>query len=232
MARSLDAAYTIGMRRLGAGLGRNMGALLPTLALSVSLVFGAAAWSAQRRAQALGENGWAALFGVRQRFEPLDFDPKPLKRAQPAPIVEQAAMIFLPAVQLAGRHDAIAANDPRKAAPSFSADERPTVTVYLAPWSTYCHDAVAEIKEMRRKLEARGVATRVVLGLDGQSQLDSFAAELGGDVVFEPGGQTSNPAGGVPAFVVSDGGKVVAARLGVFSTDGEGAGWALAKLGR
>lgn len=213
------------MRRI---IAKHPTAILPAIGLAVSLIFAAVALHAHRRAQTLGETGFAVLLGARERFEPVNFDPKPLRRTDAAPV--EASMISFPPAELTTRFSRIGISP--GARPSFGLDDKPALTIYLAPWSPYCRDELDRVRVMREQLAARGVATRIVLGLDSQDKLDELANELGGDVLFEPNGRTSNPTSGVPAFVVSDASKVVATRVGGFDGALEAAGWVLGRLGR
>ena len=86
--------------------------------------------------------------------------------------------------------------------------------VYLAPWCPHCRNATPMILALREYLKTRGVTTRVIIGLDKDGPVRAYAATFGPDTFLDPQGRVS-PAGGVPAFLVTDPtGKVVGQRSG------------------
>jgi hypothetical protein len=103
---------------------RDLGTVLPTAGLSASLLFGAVAWHAHYQARHSGETGFATLFGVRESFDPMDFNPKPLRRAEPAPALD---------VEKAPRFDPLSGGAYAKPSLSLVGDGRPVVTIFLAP---------------------------------------------------------------------------------------------------
>jgi hypothetical protein len=82
------------------------------------------------------------------------------------------------------------------------------LTVYVAPWCHYCRGATPMILALRGYLEKKGVATRVVVGLDRPEAVLAYAKVFGPDTFLDPNGR-AQPASGVPNFRVSDPGGVI-----------------------
>lgn len=92
------------------------------------------------------------------------------------------------------------------------------LTVVVAPWCGVCHQAAPDIIRLRGFLDANGVASRVVVGLDEIGPIREFAAEFGPDSLLDPG-RVMSPRG-VPLFLVSDRtGKVLKVVNGFPQTD-------------
>lgn len=92
------------------------------------------------------------------------------------------------------------------------------LTVVVAPWCGVCHRAAPDIVRLRGFLDASGVASRVVVGLDRIDPLREFAAEFGSDALLDAGGAMTPR--GVPIFLISDRtGKVLRVVNGFPRTD-------------
>jgi len=77
------------------------------------------------------------------------------------------------------------------------------LTVLVAPWCGVCHGAVPEIVAFRRWLDARGVASRVIVGAsDDLPAIKDFAKEFGADALLDP--EQTVGSRSVPLFLVSD----------------------------
>lgn len=76
------------------------------------------------------------------------------------------------------------------------------LTAVVAPWCGVCHRVTPDIVRLRRHLDAAGVSSRVVVGLDQLPALKEFAALYGPDALLDEGGAVA--ARGVPLFFVSD----------------------------
>lgn len=82
------------------------------------------------------------------------------------------------------------------------------LTVLVAPWCGVCHQVAGDVVNLRRYLDAKGVPTRVVVGLASLEDIKPFAETFGPDALLDPDG--SFRARGVPLFVVTDSnGKVL-----------------------
>lgn len=77
------------------------------------------------------------------------------------------------------------------------------LNVYLAPWCGYCRAATPAILELREHLKARGVATRVVIGMDKLESVTDYARLFGGETALDPANAVG-VSGGVPHFYVTD----------------------------
>lgn len=76
--------------------------------------------------------------------------------------------------------------------------------VYVAPWCPQCRRAHGMILESVDRLEAEGIETTVVLGMDDQAALESYAADFPFPVHLDPGRKLYDQldARGVPYFAV------------------------------
>ncbi len=89
-------------------------------------------------------------------------------------------------------------------APSLaSCPDHKCLTVYVAPWCGACHMATPLILELRRYLSSRGVATRIVVGMDEPAAVRQYAKAFGPDTLMDPAGDLR--VDGTPYFFVSDG---------------------------
>ncbi len=90
-----------------------------------------------------------------------------------------------------------------KTAPSLAACPAPKcLTVYVAPWCGACHMASPVILQLRRYLASRGVATRIIVGMDEPAAVRSFARAFGPDTLLDPAGDLR--VDGTPYFFVTD----------------------------
>lgn len=76
------------------------------------------------------------------------------------------------------------------------------LTVYVAPWCGYCRAATPAIRALRVFLAGKGVATRIVVGMDRPEALRDYAREFGPDTLLDAG--RAMAVNGVPHFYVSD----------------------------
>ncbi len=77
------------------------------------------------------------------------------------------------------------------------------LTVLVAPWCGVCHGAAKDIVALRRWLDARGVASRVIVGAsDDRAAVAEFGREFGPDALLDFD-QTMHTRS-VPLFLVSD----------------------------
>lgn len=76
------------------------------------------------------------------------------------------------------------------------------LTVYVAPWCGYCRAATPAIRTLRVYLADKGVATRVVVGMDQLDALREYAKDFGPDTMLDSGRALA--VGGVPHFYVTD----------------------------
>jgi hypothetical protein len=75
------------------------------------------------------------------------------------------------------------------------------LTVLVAPWCGVCHQVAGDVVNLRRYLDAKGVPTRVVVGLASLEEIKGFAETFGPDALLDPDGAFR--ARGVPLFVVT-----------------------------
>lgn len=75
------------------------------------------------------------------------------------------------------------------------------LTVLVAPWCGVCHQVSGDVVRLRRHLDSRGIASRVVVGLASLEEIRPFAARFGPDTLLDPEGAFS--ARGVPLFVTT-----------------------------
>lgn len=75
------------------------------------------------------------------------------------------------------------------------------LTVLVAPWCGVCHQVAGDVVNLRRYLDAKGVPTRVVVGLASLEEVKGFAETFGPDALLDPDGAFR--ARGVPLFVVT-----------------------------
>lgn len=94
------------------------------------------------------------------------------------------------------------------------------VVVYVAPWCPHCQAATNDILEMRSLLKPRGIGVHVIVGMDDDDKVASYAEKFGPDTMLDP--QKTAPTGnGVPNFsVIDDGGGVSLRRAG--APEGQG----------
>ncbi len=78
------------------------------------------------------------------------------------------------------------------------------LTVVVAPWCGVCHAIVPYILALRHYLAAKGVATRIVVGLAPLNVLRPFAVPFGLDTQLDPLPGLVPANEGVPMFVVTD----------------------------
>ena len=76
------------------------------------------------------------------------------------------------------------------------------LTVYVAPWCGYCRAATPMIKELRGILRSRGVESWVIVGLDAEPSLRTYAREFGQGALVDVN-RAIDP-GGVPHFFMVD----------------------------
>ncbi|MDX6770150.1 MAG: hypothetical protein SF051_11510 [Elusimicrobiota bacterium] len=76
------------------------------------------------------------------------------------------------------------------------------LTVLVAPWCGVCHQVSGDVIRLRRYLDEKGVASRVVVGLATLEEIAPFAARFGPDALLDPDGAFR--ARGVPLFVTTD----------------------------
>ena len=82
------------------------------------------------------------------------------------------------------------------------------LTVYVAPWCRYCRAATPMILALRGYLQKKGVATRIIIGLDRPEAMLAYAKTFGPDTFLDPNGR-AQPASGVPNFRISDANGVI-----------------------
>lgn len=100
----------------------------------------------------------------------------------------------------------------RSAAPLSSCATAKCLTIYVAPWCGYCRQATPLILETRRYLDARGVETRVIVGLDHPEPVQNYARLFGPATLLDINGSFS--VSGVPHFYVSDASGKILKELG------------------
>lgn len=77
------------------------------------------------------------------------------------------------------------------------------LTVLVAPWCGVCRAEAPNLVQFRRWLSARGVSSRVVVGLSNDPQaVRAFAAQFGPDALMDPDEALGSRA--TPLFLVSD----------------------------
>ena len=83
------------------------------------------------------------------------------------------------------------------------------LTILVAPWCGVCRAEAPNFVVLRHWLDARGISSRVVVGLsDDKAAVEKFAAEFGADALLDTGGVLSSRS--TPLLLVSDReGKVV-----------------------
>ncbi|MEK7657473.1 MAG: TlpA disulfide reductase family protein [Elusimicrobiota bacterium] len=81
------------------------------------------------------------------------------------------------------------------------------LTVVVAPWCGVCRTKAELIKRLGAIVKARGVETRVVVGMDTEEAVREFAREFGPDTLLDPAGRLR--VAGVPHFLVSDSSGVI-----------------------
>lgn len=82
------------------------------------------------------------------------------------------------------------------------------LTVYVAPWCGYCRSGTPMLIELKKHLENRNVAMRVVVGMDDPGPVRAYALEFGTDSLIDPSGSLKT--NGVPHFWVTNAaGKVL-----------------------
>lgn len=92
-----------------------------------------------------------------------------------------------------------------KAAPLSECPTAKCLTIVVAPWCGVCHAIVPYILALRHYLAAKGVATRIVVGLAPLEALKPMAVPYGPDTQLDPEPESLVPAkDGVPMFVVTD----------------------------
>lgn len=95
------------------------------------------------------------------------------------------------------------------------------LTIYLAPWCPYCRKSHAAILDAVKQLEARGITTSIVLGMDKPEALVAYAADFPFPVYFDSNKAYFKKLGmkGVPHSIVwLPGGKIVKNESGGFSS--------------
>lgn len=95
-----------------------------------------------------------------------------------------------------------------KTIPLAACPTKKCLVVVLSPGNSRCRNAAKNIKIFRDYLNARGIATKIVVGKDSLGAVRGFAAEFGGDTLLDPGGAV--PADGLPHFyaIYDDGGII------------------------
>ncbi len=100
------------------------------------------------------------------------------------------------------------------------------LTVYLAPWCGYCRRATPLIIKLRESLKAKGVPTRVAVGMDGLQSLQEYARVFGPDTLLDPENKVGISA--VPQFFLSDSeGNLVRQLAGAPESVEEAQAWVL-----
>lgn len=95
--------------------------------------------------------------------------------------------------------------------------ENRCLTIYLAPWCAQCKNSHAAILDTVKQLEARGIETTIVLGLDKHEALVTYAADFPFPVYFDQNKAffKSLDMKGVPSYVVwLPGGKIYTRNAG------------------
>lgn len=77
------------------------------------------------------------------------------------------------------------------------------LNVYVAPWCGYCRAATPSILKLREYLNAKGVATRIVVGMDRLAAVKDYAQTFGPATGLDPNNSVGVK-GGVPHFFVTD----------------------------
>ncbi|MFI5361626.1 MAG: hypothetical protein ACHQ49_06630 [Elusimicrobiota bacterium] len=77
------------------------------------------------------------------------------------------------------------------------------LTVYVAPWCPHCRGASPLISAVREDVAKRGVTTRIVVGMDQEQAVVSYAEQFGPDTLLDLGSEFKFTVG-VPAVFVSD----------------------------
>jgi thiol-disulfide isomerase/thioredoxin len=77
------------------------------------------------------------------------------------------------------------------------------LTILVAPWCGVCRAEAPKFVQLRHYLDARGVSSRVVVGLsDDKAAIRKFAAVFGADTLLDAAGVMSSRA--TPLLLVSD----------------------------
>ena len=78
----------------------------------------------------------------------------------------------------------------------------PVVVEFSTDWCGYCKQAVPLFRELPGRLKPRGVATRVIVGMDTPEELADTAREYGPDTLLDPDNRIR--VRGVPHLILSD----------------------------
>jgi hypothetical protein len=77
------------------------------------------------------------------------------------------------------------------------------LTILVAPWCGVCRAEAPNFVLLRHYLDAKGVSSRIVVGLsDDKAAIRKFAAEFGADALLDADGVMSSR--GTPLLLVSD----------------------------
>lgn len=76
------------------------------------------------------------------------------------------------------------------------------LTINVAPWCGDCRKKQKTFLDLRATLQAKGIVTRFIVGMDRLSDVKAYAHEFGPDTLLDPDGLF--PARSVPSFTVSD----------------------------
>ena len=76
------------------------------------------------------------------------------------------------------------------------------LTVYVAPWCGYCRSATPVILEARDRLKAKGITTRVIVGMAAVDDVRDYAMVFGDAALLDPKGTLG--VAGVPQLFLSD----------------------------
>lgn len=86
------------------------------------------------------------------------------------------------------------------------------LTVIVAPWCGVCRSSTGFITAFAAYLKARGTEARIVVSQGEAEAVEAYAKEFGPDTLVDPKSLVPAP-GGVPNFVVSEGGGKVLRRM-------------------
>ena len=93
------------------------------------------------------------------------------------------------------------------------------LTIYLAPWCPYCRKSQGAILDAVKQLEARGISTTIILGMDKPEALVAYAADFPFPVYFDSNNAYFKKLDmkGVPHSIVwLPGGKIIKHKSGGF----------------